>query len=491
MTLWKKHTVLVFLIFFAVPGLSQEYEWSNADKYRSSKANNRIIGKNESGCYILRSRLPGIKSKGFIERYQENLRLDFSKRIPGLKGCRFVEAFVNEDHLVIWKSRFNQKTEKLDIVYQLTDNEAEIISGETVAGTAALRNYSDNGDFMVYRNKEKTHYALVYSEPAPQKHSYLNICVFDNAFNRVSVARKEIAFEYEDFNLEQVELDTLGNCYILLTGVNRLFNKGTPERLGTHLYALGKGQESWQSFYLNFSDTYVHHPRMVIDHSNAKVIVSAYYSLQSISHSMGILDFSIRTDGFGILYHNFIPYTFGLVSEIIGEKAAREGLEPEDFVLRELVARTDGGYLLIGEEFNISQQSYTYMINGMTQISSRSVFNYGKIMLVSVSPQGAIEWTKVINKIQSTLNDYGHFSSFASLIRKDRVYLIFNDKIKGLGDVLLFVLDNQGNLEKETLLGSQSAFISIIPGESRQLDANTILLATAKDRKFAFLKITF
>jgi len=114
-----------------------------------------------------------------------------------------------------------------------------------------------------------------------------------------------------------------------------------------------------------------------------------------------------------------------------------------------------------------------------------------KIFLLSIDSKGVQEWAKVISKGQSSVNDYGYYSSFTIFKKKDRIHILFNDRLKGDGGALVYTLKNDNTLEQELLFGNQSSFISIVPSESRQLDANTMLLPTSKDRKFAFVKITF
>lgn len=489
-----KRAIHIFGILFCLLAgyhlSAQQIEWSNLERFRSKTAYNRVIGANESGYYVLRSRNYEIRSKAIIERYRENLGMDFSKKLPGMRGSFLINAFVNPKGVLVWKSRYDLDGAKLQLYAQQLNEDAEITGREILIAQATPKGYSDDGDFVVVENIRKTHFVVIYTEPAPKGKSYLNVRVYTYSLEQVSSHQELMDFEDRNFDLEQVAVDTLGNTFILVSGVNEKFEKRTPERIGIHLYSLGANL-SWQHFYLNFEDTYISSPIMAIDEVNDKLVVSGLYSLQGLTLSKGTLDFALRISDGKLLYHNFVPFSTDFVTEIAGEKAAREESELRDFVIKYMVPRTDGGYVLFGEEFSVSQQSYTYYVNGIAQVSSRNVYNYGKIFLIMIGKQGQLEGTRVIGKGQSSVNDYGYYSSFTLFKRKERIHILFNDKLKGNGGVIHTVLDTNGNLEDENLFGNQGAFISIVPSEAKQLDINTILIPTSKDRKFAFVKISY
>lgn len=480
----------LFLIGLGGPAISQQFEWSSMERFRNKTAYNRVIGSNEHGYYVLRSKGYDIRHNVIIERYRESLGMDFSKKLPDMRGTELVNAFVIETGIVLWKSRYNRQTDKLELFIEHLDPEGEAIGRPLPLLIAQPRNYNDDGDFYVIENQAGTHYLVTFSETAPEGKSYLNVQVYDRRLERISSRRQILEFEGKEFEIDQMMVDTTGSAFILVSGVNPDMKKGTPERIGVHLFAMN-GQSDWFDFYLNFEDTYIHSPIMVLDDSNNKVVVCGLYSLINRNLCKGTLEFAITRSDFRLVKHSFIPFSMEFVRDIGGQRAVDNEEELHDFVLRFMVVRSDGGYVLFGEEFSVAQQSYTTYYNGIAQVSSRSVYNYGKIFMLSYNPNSGLEWSKVISKGQSSVNDFGYYSSFTICKRKDRIHILFNDKLKGDGGVLNYTLFTDQSLEEEMLFGNQGAFISIVPSESKQLDANTVLIPTSKDRKFAFLKLTF
>lgn len=487
-----KQTLIFLCGIFSFSVLSaQDFDWSNLQKFRNKTSYNRIIGENESGYFILRSRNREVKSSLVLERYRDAMGIDYSKKLPDMRGASLVNAFVCADHLNIIKSRYNVTTERLNLTLQQLDNNGNAKGPEKLLREALPKDYSDDGNFVFVSNPWQNRYLCYYVESGPQEKIVVNFAIYDEQMVLLQDKKLQLDFGVKDFTTMDVLVDSLGNAAFLFEVMQPDFGRGTPEKVGYYLYHYQLAEKNLKSYYLNYPDTYLSDPAFVVDRLNNKLGVTGFYSLESNRKSKGLLDFAIDIRSQRVLYHNFIPYERSFVAEIIGEKAANKESELVDYDIRKVIPRSDGGYILIAEEFFISQQSYTYYINGIAQVNSRSVFNFGKIFVLSITPQGKPEWGKMINKTQSSINDGGHYSSLFVTMRKDKIHILFNDKLRGVGDVLQFTLDNKGNLDNILLFRSQNSYIAIVPSEGKQLDANTVLLPTSKDRKFAFVKINY
>lgn len=469
---------------------AQQFEWSNLERFRNKTAYNKIIGSNQFGYYMIRSRDFDLRNRVIIERYRESLGKDFSKKLHQKRGVDLVNAFVSDLGINLWKSSYNNDIGRLELFVELLDEDAEAL-GQPIRITSAVpKNYSDDGDFVVLSNNYGTHFLVMFSELAPKGKTYLNVQVYDHRFEMISSRREEMGFEGQEFEIDKAIVDTTGNAFVLVSGVNPDHRKATPERVGVHLFSL-TNRGDWFDFYLNEAETFLHSPIMELDDVNNRLVVSGLYSYESRDFSKGILDFSLDRHSFRIEHHEFVPFNTEFIKGIAGERAAQDGAELRDFVIRYMVTRSDGGFMVFGEEFSIAEQSYTYYANGIAQVSSRSVYNYGKIFVMSNNRDAQNDWIKIINKGQSSVNDFGYYSSFTIYKKKDRIHILFNDKLRGNGGVINYMLFNDDTLEEDLLFGNQGSFISIVPGETKQLDANTLLIPTSKDRKFALVKVIF
>lgn len=116
-------------------------------------------------------------------------------------------------------------------------------------------------------------------------------------------------------------------------------------------------------------------------------------------------------------------------------KAERKGeeLELSNYELRDIIRRTDGGVVMVAEQYRFYITSVTTMdANGRT--STRTIYNYeyNDIIVVNVDPNGNIAWAAKVPKRQHSTNDGGRYSSYALLVKEDHIHLLFNDNGKNL-----------------------------------------------------------
>lgn len=153
------------------------------------------------------------------------------------------------------------------------------------------------------------------------------------------------------------------------------------------------------------------------------------------------------------------------------KKAEKKGeeLEMYNYKLREIIRRTDGGAVLLGEQYLF----FTSTVCTPTQNGGRSCqtiyhYVYNDIIAVNIDPDGNIEWATKVPKRQHSTNDGGRYSSYASVVKGDNIHLLFNDSGKNLflkqGNrvepfrygkdmvITLATIDGDGNVHREALL---------------------------------------
>ena len=88
----------------------------------------------------------------------------------------------------------------------------------------------------------------------------------------------------------------------------------------------------------------------------------------------------------------------------------------------------DGSYFMLGEQY------YRYMeriYDPRTNITTTTEhFYYNSIISSYFDAQGNHKWTERIPKEQNSTNDFGYFSSFATLNNGKEIFLFFNDSEK-------------------------------------------------------------
>ena len=234
---------------------------------------------------------------------------------------------------------------------------------------------------------------------------------------------------------------------------------------------------------------------------------------------------------------NLKEFDFEFLTEYMSEskkekarKAEREGNEkkaPElyNYSLDNLILRSDGGALLIAEQYFVYERYdyndpfyyggwYGYRYSRFNRFydpyyrgnTQRDVYyNYNDIIIVNIRPNGEIEWTARIPKQQETINDGGYYSSYAYSVVRDKIYFVFNDNARNFDGesnriynyngrnsvVAMATLSKDGSVVTEPLFSNRDADVIARPMICRQIGKREMMIYGELGRSYRFGKLTF
>ena len=130
-------------------------------------------------------------------------------------------------------------------------------------------------------------------------------------------------------------------------------------------------------------------------------------------------------------------------ARFLSPKGVSKGREIPNLYLDRIVPRSDGGALIFSEQFFFDDRS-VQTINGPAIL--RNFFVYEDIVILSVSPQGQVEWSAVLDKYQAGLTR--EELSYTAFIGPEKIYLIYKTDTPGSGtNVYYTTLDEEGILD--------------------------------------------
>lgn len=190
------------------------------------------------------------------------------------------------------------------------------------------------------------------------------------------------------------------------------------------------------------------------------------------------------------------------------KEAKGEELEMNEFDMRDLVLRADGGATLIAEQYIFYTTTSTYTdANGRTSTTVTYHYVYNDIIVISFNNAGELLWKTKIAKRQHTTNDNGAWSSYSMTVVGDRLFFIFNDNPKNLflpSDetpyrfsaakdlaVVLVEVDNTGKATKEMLFTTERGDAMVQPRLAEQTGEKEVVICSQRSKIFQYSKITF
>ena len=242
-------------------------------------------------------------------------------------------------------------------------------------------------------------------------------------------------------------MDAAGNVYLLgviYTAGRRAERRNAP----TYQYvilAYRDGGERVDEYRIDLPDVFISELTFRVNDAG-ELVCAGFYSGRSSSGIRGSYFLRIDPATKQVLAKGLKDFGFELITQYMrpgeAKRAAKREAEgdtrraPELFryQLDDLILRSDGGALLVAEQFFVDRIELGVGpfyagagFYGRTNRQVRYLYNYNDLLVVNIRPDGEIEWTTRIPKAQQTEDDGGRYSSYAMANVRDKLYFVFND----------------------------------------------------------------
>ncbi|MBR9861281.1 hypothetical protein GYB22_11145 [bacterium] len=479
------------LFLFLIPAIfhmeisAQVMQWSNPTKLRGAAVFTKVIGENEQGVFLLRYRNKFLTKSIIIERYSHQLTFLESKSID-LKKSRLVKLRLTYRGIMIITSDFDRRSQTNTLMGQYYDFELKPIGKKVPMKTENIREFGDRGSFRIRIDDAQQNIAMMNTEESEEGNVIINWVVFDANFKKLREKSIEMPHSADEFIIRDFMIN----------------NSGKVASLGRQSYEYAKRKEKfkynifiWDSD--SFHDYRIHHDSVDIkeialtyDRKNDEAVVASLFGSKTYYGIKGVSAFRYAfTTGKSKETRSF--FNKELIKELKVSGEHSEDVIPEGFDFIQLVPRSDGGIMLIAEQKAIATESDIIMVNGIPQSTSKNVYNFNDILVLNINNDGVLDWSHVVHKNQTTINDGGYFSSAVVFVNENYIQLIYNDQIRNSGDVMQYTIYSNGKILSRKLLKSELDFVVVIPPEALQVSSNKMIIPTTKNRRFALLKLVY
>lgn len=271
-------------------------------------------------------------------------------------------------------------------------------------------------NFDIKDDKEETHLVKVFDND-------LNL-VFENEFKQEGV--KDNLFHYNSITID----DSNGDAYFLgkLYESRRMKKKGKSNYV-YKLYQLNANGTKELSF--DTAENFVGSMELINDDEN--LVCVGFYSEKNDFRYKGTVYYNVNKDDFSVSASSFNPFTKQFMIDKYGEKRGsrkeKKGKELSNLRYRGLHIGADGGVYFTAEEYYVTT---TYGYNG----TQNTVYHYNDIFACKINTSGKMEWTRNINKRQTTGGNAIDYFSYLSTVKDGRMLILLNgsDKVKKMRD---------------------------------------------------------
>ena len=505
----KNALLLIFVYVLTSPftlaqNRSNEVDILWGEEVRASKRSTLtdIVGYNESGICVLKEEYSRIRlsSVSTLEHYDNEMMLSGSLELGDIEFIIHLQ-----DELYVFTSELDKKS-KLNILYsqsvdmgemQLNNDKQEIaevyFSGFSRFNSGSFA-YEVSGD----SSKLFINYNLPYNKNESEKFGFH---VFDSSLNEVW--HREVTLPYTDqlFSVEDYVVDNNGGVH--LVGVEYK-DKRAAKRRGKpnytyHILSFNGGRDS--DTPVQVEGKFITDMQIAID-KDLNVLCGGFCSALGTFSIEGSFFLKLNSSSNEVVSESYKAFGIDFITQHMSkrnEKKAKKkdkkgkDVEMYQYDLDNIILKEDGGVMIIGEQYFVRTVTSTSTdANGATRTTTNYYYYYNDIIVISVAPNGDIDWTQKIPKIQITSNDGGFFSSYALSVVADKLYFVFNDNPKNLfytGEgsiynfnsgkeslVVLVTVDSDGVQKREALFSAREADILTRPKVCEQISGTEMII---------------
>lgn len=343
---------------------------------------------------------------------------------------------------------------------------------------------------VLSENKSKV---LMYSL---NKDENLDVYLYDNRLNRLA-AHQLLVFQ-KNLNLKKrlrdIKLTNNGNLLLLLHGDEQFAINNKRDKLEIVYFDLGATANGITE--IDLGDKFRKDVYLDYDNINNRVVICGLYSERKAKESKGIYllskPISELTEKESV---NYIAYSEKLIDEVSRTKKKKNRIF-ENFVVKEIIKRQDGGILMILElskEFS-RRSSYSAGYDRTASAYNRRgwVDYYNEdIIIASITPDAKIDWTKILYKKQFSQDDEAIYSSFYVMKTPSRMRLLYNDEIKKSNTVSEYILDPVGNVARNSLLSTEDQSMKLRFKDAVQINNKELLVPSENNFELTLVKISY
>lgn len=463
---------------------AQEVIYSKYDKFDYRTGEFSVVGKAGKKLYVYRGSAEGY----YIDAYDPSMErlatviLDFMPKRTF--GTRFITY--NDKMIVLYqesaRNEVVQYAAMLDVDGRLKKGPVEIdrVSTAFLGGRSGLYSYAISPD------KEQI---IVYGANTKRIMLDARIIWLDTALQKQSVS--EIRFEADnDVAFGNAIADNSGKFF--LPAYTPFGSRDYADRVW--MLSASVGATAFNSAELPIGEMYASGTYMELAKSADRIYVGGFYSDRKNGHFEGIIYtyYDVATNEFRD--YKAIPFSDRLRNGS-GERNKKRAFN--DYRVRQLIVRNDGGFVMIAEDFyvtirnNYNQGFGYYSWYYPTMSSSVREYTYGDIIAISCNGDGKPEWAKFIRKYQYSQEDGGLFSSYALVNTGGSLGFLYNDFNLNKSRIQVASINSMGEVNVATLRKTGDNPPDWLPKSGMQVSANEFVAPCLKRNEICFAKVVF
>ncbi len=487
-----KRFIYFIIIVMLMPLLSraQKVTYSDYEQDDNRDINFEVIGKMQGNVLVyknVRRWQHRISILGADMKIKETVKLDF---VP---EKTFNVDFVSYPDFCYMIYQY-QKKNILHCMAVKLDANAQKIGEPIEIDTTQIPFLADNKIYTTIYSEDKQK-IMVFKMPKKNDNYSIGMLLFNSNLKLIAKDRQPLPLDERRNYYSNFLVDNEGTF---------VFTKDTKSanRENSNLLEIVTKQPNIEALSfrkIDLDNRYIDEVKLKIDNLNRRYIINSFYYKKSRGSIEGLLISFWNKMADSAQSTSFMPIT-----DSIREKAKTSGqfrFAMDDFFIRQVVAKKDGGFLLTAEDYSTQSRNlnnnwsrydylnnyyynpnsyyynpYTGFYRPLSSFGNQSTkYYYSNILIMSFDKTGQLQWNKVINKDQSD-DDNDNFLSYSTFNSGAGIHFLFNDDKNKNQIIANHSITGSGQLTRNPTLKSQERGYMFMPRLSKQIGASQLII---------------
>lgn len=501
--------IFLFLVLgiFSMSVYSQQINYSQPESNDIRSLNFEIIGKISNNFLVYK----------YIRNSNEISVYDNSMKLLDKIDLRFMpDKTLNVDFVAYpdfaWLIYQFQKRNIIHCMAVKINGEGKLLTDPVELDTTQLSFFSDNKIYSTIHSEDKSKIMIYKIQKKNERYNFTTL-LFNDSLQLLHKSRIPTNFEDKKDIFSDFFVDNLGN--FVFTRGNRSSSRDFIQELD--LITKHPDTDNFNINRLDLSDKFLDEIKLKVDNVNQHYIINSLYYVKRRGNVEGLY-IAVWDEG----NKKLVSQYFAEFNDSIRAIAKTEGSNKvalNDFFIRDVILKKDGGYILTAEDYYTQSRSspwnrYDYLYGGYPSFYSPYYYNYyspysygyygrpgyynnsqaryyyNNILILNMDNTGKLEWSNVIHKSQYD-DDNDNFLSYVIMLTGGKLHFLFNELERRNQLLNDQTVSASGDVTRNPPLKNLDRGYQFMPRYAKQVSASQIIVPCVYRNYICFAKIEY
>lgn len=474
---------LVLFLLLSSTCFGQRNLWSTPQKITNRTYYTNIVGQNFKGIFYYQTSKNEKTRNVLITSLKKDMKLKARESFIENSKQRLEGMVLFNNLLAVIYSIRDKKNKTVQLFAKTLDADLNEVLEDKLLLTQPLEDFRAD-IFRVIPSRDQSGFLLTLAKNSDAIHNDLFLMEYDE--NCILRRKTQLTIDLDsDFKLRR-HYYVDGSYFSVLTYFHR---EGPLKRQKRKMIVEKKLDSSDAVLHALYGDGFVTNTGMFnYDNASKALCFNAFYAAEDTTEPEGFYQYQVFTQ-IDSATQRKLAFHPAYLNELMGNMRGRSKMK--NLHLMKAVKRSDGGDIFICEKKEIDEQhGEDISVYGSQYTYSRYYYYFYEISVLSINPDGTLDWHKMVKKEQISMNDEGYYSSFGCQVLNNKLIFIYNDMSRKSSNVLLYEINPNGQGESEIFLRASDLDGHAIPKEAVQVSSKELLVPVIKLREgFTILKV--